>query len=83
MKKFLLSMAMMSSITTGFAQKTLVLYYSETGTTKTVAQELQKQLGADIESIEAEEPYTGIFQETISAHPDFSVADLHRPCMTA
>jgi flavodoxin len=65
MKKFLLSMAMMSSITTGFAQKTLVLYYSETGTTKTVAQELQKQLGADIESIEAEEPYTGIFQETI------------------
>ena len=48
-----------------YAQKSLVLYYSETGTTKTVAQELQKQLGADIESIEAVEPYTGNFQETI------------------
>ena len=47
------------------AQKKLVLYYSETGTTKTVAQELQKQLGADIESIEAVEPYSGDFQKTM------------------
>jgi flavodoxin len=30
-----------------------------------VAEELQKQTGADIESIEAVEPYTGNFQETI------------------
>lgn len=65
MKRFLLSIAMMTGITAGFAQKSLVLYYSETGTTKTVAEELQKQLGADIESIEAVEPYSGIFQETI------------------
>ena len=56
---------MASSIVNGYAQKTLILYYSETGTTKTVAQELQKQLSADIESIEAVEPYTGNFQETI------------------
>ncbi|MBO4827108.1 MAG: NAD(P)H-dependent oxidoreductase [Prevotella sp.] len=42
-----------------------MLYYSETGTTKAVAEELQKQLGADIESIEPVEPYTGNFQETI------------------
>ncbi|MBP5409025.1 MAG: hypothetical protein J6Y46_02580 [Prevotella sp.] len=42
-----------------------MLYYSETGTTKTVAEELQKQLNADIESIEAVEPYSGNFQETI------------------
>ena len=55
----------MASITTGCAQKSLVLYYSETGTTKAVAEELQKQLGADIESIEPVEPYTGNFQETI------------------
>jgi len=55
----------MATVTTGLAQKSLVLYYSETGTTKTVAQELQKQLGADIESIEAVEPYSGNFQETI------------------
>lgn len=65
MKKLLLSLAAVASITTGFAQKKLVLYYSETGTTKTVAQELQKQLSADIEAIEAVEPYSGNFQETI------------------
>lgn len=58
-------MAMMTCITTGFAQKTLVLYYSENGTTKTVAEEIQKQLGADIEAVEAVEPYTGDFQATI------------------
>ncbi|MBO4821853.1 MAG: hypothetical protein J5548_10390 [Prevotella sp.] len=42
-----------------------MLYYSESGTTKTVAEELQKQLNADIESIECVQPYTGNFQETI------------------
>ena len=41
----------MTAITTASAQRMLVLYYSETGTTKTVAQELQKQTGADIESM--------------------------------
>lgn len=45
--------------------KYLVLYYSQTGATKTVAEELQKQLGADIESIEVEEPYDGSYEETI------------------
>ena len=55
----------MTAFTTGFAQKTLVLYYSETGTTKTVAQEIQKQLNADMESIEAVKPYSGNFQETM------------------
>ena len=56
---------MMTCMTTGFAQKKLVLYYSETGTTKAVAEELQKQLGADIEAIECVEPYSGNFQATI------------------
>ena len=56
---------MIASVTTAFAQKTLVLYYSETGTTQNVAQELQRQLNADIEAIEAVTPYTGNFQETI------------------
>ena len=65
MKKFLLSLVMMASFTTCFAQKAIVLYYSETGTTKTVAEELQKQLGADIEAIECVTPYSGNFQETI------------------
>ena len=65
MKTFLLSIAMMTAVTTAFAQKKLVLYYSETGTTKAVAEELQKQTGADIEAIEAVNPYSGNFQETI------------------
>ena len=56
MKKILLSMAMMACFTACFAQKALVLYYSQTNNTKSVAEELQKQLGADIESVEADKP---------------------------
>ena len=66
MKERLLSLAAaLALVTMVHAQKTLILYYSETGTTQTVAQELQQQLGADIEGIEVVEPYSGIFQETI------------------
>ncbi len=65
MRKLFSLIVMMVSMTTSYAQKQLVLYFSETGTTKTVAQELQKQLGADIEEIEAVEPYSGNFQKTI------------------
>ena len=65
MKKLFLSLAAILTIATVSAQKVLVLYYSETGTTKTVAQEIQKQLGADIEGIEAVVPYSGNFQKTI------------------
>lgn len=46
--------------------KALVLYYSQTGTTQTVAEELQHQLGADIEAIVLEEAYDGDFQQTIA-----------------
>lgn len=45
--------------------KVLVLYYSQTGTTKTVAEEIQKQLGANIEELVCEVPYNGDFQATI------------------
>ena len=55
----------MSFVTMSFAQKKLVLYYSETGSTKAVAEELQKQLQADIEAIEPVKPYSGNFQETM------------------
>ena len=73
MKKLLLSLAVVAGLTTACTQqkavektnRLLVLYYSENGTTKAVAEELQKQLGADIEAIEAVEPYSGDFQATI------------------
>ncbi len=45
--------------------KYLVLYYSQTGVTKSVAEELQQKLGADIEGIEAETPYDGDYDQTI------------------
>ncbi len=45
--------------------KTLVLYYSQTGATKAVAEELQKQLGCDIDSIIAVNPYDGDYGQTI------------------
>lgn len=38
--------------------KTLVLYYSATGTTKRVAETIAQQLGADIQAIHAAQPYT-------------------------
>ena len=48
-------------------QKTLVIYYSQTSNTETVAQEIAFRLGldADIEEIVAVEPYDGDFQATI------------------
>ena len=73
MKKLILSLAMVAGMTTACTQqkaaentnRQLVLYYSENGSTKAVAEELQKQLGADIEAIEVVEPYSGDFQATI------------------
>lgn len=46
--------------------KTLVLYYSQTGTTKAVAEEIQRQLGADIASIEVVDPYPADYDATIA-----------------
>ena len=43
----------------------LVLYYSQTSNTKTVAQEIANRLGADMEEIVAVNPYDGDFQATI------------------
>ena len=45
--------------------KMLVIYYSQTSNTKTVAQEFANKLGADIEEIVAVKPYDGDFQATI------------------
>ncbi|MDE7376230.1 MAG: hypothetical protein K2N16_05225 [Muribaculaceae bacterium] len=42
-----------------------MLYYSQTGATKAVAEALQKELNADIEQIEITEPYSGDYGQTI------------------
>ncbi len=47
-------------------KKVLVLYYSQTSNTKTVAQEIATKLGADIEEIVPVKPYDGDFQATIT-----------------
>ena len=77
MKKLLLSFALMTFVTTGFAQKQLFLVFSETGTTQKVALEMQNSLNSSgmsetdpaksiaYEAIQPVEPYSGKFQETI------------------
>jgi flavodoxin len=45
--------------------KMLVLYYSQTGNTKAVAEEIATKLGADIEEITMIDPYDPDFQATI------------------
>lgn len=47
------------------ASKVLVLYYSQTSNTKTVATEIATRLNADIEEIALVEPYDTAFQATI------------------
>ena len=47
------------------APKVLVLYYSQTETTKAVAETISSALGADIEAILPVKPYDGTYQETI------------------
>lgn len=60
--------AMVAAVSCGSdkdAQKVLVIYYSQTSNTKTVAEEIATKLGADIEAIVAVKPYDGDFQATI------------------
>lgn len=51
---------------TSVEPKALVLYYSQTGTTKAVAEAIASQTGADIVSFDVADPYTGSFDETIA-----------------
>ncbi len=68
MKKILL-MACVSMIAVACgqnkSQKVLVLYYSQNGTTKVVADEIGNRLNADVEAIVPINPYNGSYQETI------------------
>lgn len=56
--------AALTSCTSG-QPKVLVLYYSQYGATKAVAEEIATNIGADIEGFDVEEPYDGDFQQTI------------------
>lgn len=47
-------------------KKVLVVYYSQTSNTKSVAQEIATRLGADVEEIVPVTPYDGDFQATIA-----------------
>lgn len=60
--------------------KVLVLYYSQNGTTQALAEEIQKQLGADIEAIECDVPYDGTYNETIQRAQD-EIADNEMPAV--
>lgn len=44
----------------------LIVCYSQTGTTKALAEEVQKYTGADIEYLQVENDYTGTYGETIA-----------------
>ncbi len=45
--------------------KCLVLYYSQTGTTQKVAEEIANLMGADMASFDVKQPYDGTFEETV------------------
>ena len=68
MKNILLTIATVM-LTLSCAQdkssKILVLYYSQTGNTKAVAEQIATQIKADIEEILPTDPYNGDFKETI------------------
>ncbi len=74
MKGILLLILLAMGVTSCFAGENcerkntniLILYYSQTGVTKKAAEEIQKQLGADIEAIQVTKPYDGNFEETIN-----------------
>ena len=66
MKKLLLAAMMLMALSCSQNKpKVLVLYYSQGGMTRTVAEELSARLGADMEEIVAVNPYDGDFMATI------------------
>ncbi|MCR4664070.1 MAG: NAD(P)H-dependent oxidoreductase [Paludibacteraceae bacterium] len=59
MKKILTTLSIvMLSLIAAAESKTIVVYFSATGTTKAAAQKLVKETGASLWEIEAAEPYT-------------------------
>ncbi len=64
-KMMILALAAALSACTSDRPKVLVLYYSQYGATKTVAEDLASRLGADIEAFDVEQPYEGDFGQTV------------------
>ena len=62
---YLCALLFMASCTSSTQNKALVLYYSQTGTTQAVAEEIQRLTGADIERFDVVEAYNGSYAETI------------------
>ncbi|MCD8266310.1 MAG: hypothetical protein LUC33_04055 [Prevotellaceae bacterium] len=54
----------------------LVLYYSQTGTTETVAQTIADLIGEEAVSFDVKEPYNGTFEETIARCQDEMADDI-------
>ena len=69
MRRILLLAALVAAVACGQKksepQKALVLYYSQSAGTKTVAETIQTLIGADIEAIVPVVPYDGTYQETV------------------
>lgn len=69
LRLFAIIAAMMTLVSCGSKEKEplkiLVLYYSQTGNTEIVANEIAQRLHADVERIEAVNPYDGDFRQTI------------------
>ena len=67
MKQMLAATALITAVSCGSQNqsKILVLYYSQGGNTKAVAEEIATRLGADQEEIVSLQPYDGDFQATI------------------
>lgn len=57
MKKMILCLLVMLGVFTNMQAKDLVVYFSGQGHTQAVAEEIAKQMGADILRLEAAEPY--------------------------
>lgn len=67
MKRLILAvMALTAMVSCTNEKKNLVLYYSQTGATKAVAEEISSLTGADIASLDVEEAYDGNFSETVA-----------------
>lgn len=68
MKKILFAILAMVVMTAcaGKGSKALILYYSQSGVTEGVAQELQKLTGADIERFDVVESYEGDFAAVVA-----------------